>query len=179
MSGDVHGLGIGKSDEWYTPPCVFAALGETFDLDVAAPVDGPMHVPAAAWISADSLNEPWRGFVWMNPPFGGRNGLDKWLGKFFDHGNGIALTPDRASAPWFFAAWQRADALMFTRRTKFVLPNGKTAGSPAFGNALWAAGDRAVIALRHAERNGFGLLADLRVGRVSSRASTLFCERAA
>jgi hypothetical protein len=37
----------------------------------------------------------------MNPPFGGRNGLAPWLDKFFANGNGIALTPDRTSAPWW------------------------------------------------------------------------------
>jgi hypothetical protein len=39
----------------------------------------------------------------MNPPFGPRNGIVPWLEKFFAHGNGIALVPDRTSAPW----WQR------------------------------------------------------------------------
>jgi hypothetical protein len=38
----------GESDEWYTPRYIFDALGERFDLCVAAPVDGPRHVPASA-----------------------------------------------------------------------------------------------------------------------------------
>ena len=32
---------IGASDDWYTPARVFEALGTTFDLDVAAPPEGP------------------------------------------------------------------------------------------------------------------------------------------
>lgn len=65
---------IGQSDEWYTPAYIFAALGVRFDMDVAAPKDGPRHVPCDGWHWGNSLSLPWRGFVWMNPPFGGRNG---------------------------------------------------------------------------------------------------------
>lgn len=101
---------IGKSDEWYTPPEVFHALGEIFDLDVAHPAGVITHVPCSAFLSDGALQRPWSGFVWMNPPFGGRNSLAPWLARFFDHGNGIALTPDRTSAPWWQDAAARADA---------------------------------------------------------------------
>ena len=111
---------IGASDEWYTPRIVFDALGVRFDLDVAAPVDGPRHVPCTRWYSSESLDREWDGFVWMNPPFGGRNSLRPWLARFFEHGNGIALTPDRTSAPWWQDAAYRADAILFTRgKVKF------------------------------------------------------------
>ena len=154
----VNGLGIGRSNEWFTPKSIFEALGCSFDLDVAAPADGPLHVPCRAWISRDSLDRDWFGFIWMNPPFGGRNGLAPWLDKFFDHANGIALTPDRTSSPWFHDAWRRTDAVMFTRKTPFLRANGESAGSPAFGTALWAIGDTGVSALRAAHSKGFGLL---------------------
>lgn len=39
----------GETDEWYTPRYIFDALGETFDLDVACPPEGPRHVPAARY----------------------------------------------------------------------------------------------------------------------------------
>ena len=80
----------GATDEWYTPPAVFEALGCHFDTDVAHPGDGLCHVPAQRWIMTESLQRDWRpyGFVWMNPPFGGRNAIAPWLTKFFDHGNG-------------------------------------------------------------------------------------------
>lgn len=159
----VNGLGEGKSNDWHTPPRIFDALGCRFDLDVSAPNDGPLHVPCGRWISSNSLEREWSGFIWMNPPFGGRNGLRPWLTKFFDHGDGIALTPDRTSAPWFSEAWARADAVLFTSgKTPFLLPTGEKAGSPAFGTALWAAGERGVEALTRAEANGLGMLASLR-----------------
>jgi hypothetical protein len=149
----------GASDEWYTPHSVFDALGCRFDMDVAAPRAGPRHVPTTCWLSADSLSQQWRGFVWMNPPFGKRNALEPWLAKFFDHGNGIALVPDRTSAPWFWAAWQRADAVLFTRKLRFLRPDGSEGKSPSCGTALLAIGPQGSTALDRAFRAGFGILA--------------------
>jgi hypothetical protein len=78
----------GASDEWFTPAYVFDALGVRFDLDVASPDGLTTHVPADESITADSLAVDWAGFVWMNPPFGGRNGIAPWLDKFFAHDGG-------------------------------------------------------------------------------------------
>lgn len=145
---------IGASDEWYTPRHVFDALGEEFDLDVAAPLDGPRHVPARQWLHAgsDGLRHAWQGFVWMNPPFGGRNALAPWLDRFFAHGNGIALTPDRTSAPWWQDAADKADAILLTRgKLKFERPDGSIGASPGSGVTLWAAGERATQAILRAD----------------------------
>jgi hypothetical protein len=150
----------GATDEWYTPKHVFDALGETFDLDVAAAHGGPRYVPCAAYLSPSQcgLSTPWCGsFVWMNPPFGGRNGLAPWLDKFFANGNGIALTPDRTSAPWWQDAAERADAIMLTRgKIKFERPDGSIGKSPGSGVTLWAAGERAELAIRRASILGLG-----------------------
>jgi len=97
----------GESDEWYTPRYIFDALGETFDMDVAAPPRGPRHVPAKEWYSSGALESQWFGFVWLNPPFGHQRHKREWLKKFFDHHNGIALVPDRTSAPGFRNTRQR------------------------------------------------------------------------
>jgi hypothetical protein len=41
-----HEPSVGMSDDWFTPPEIFAALGLRFDLDPCSP--GPDHwVPAA------------------------------------------------------------------------------------------------------------------------------------
>lgn len=153
----ITGLGVGKSNNWNTPTAVFWALGERFTLDVAAPIGGPLHVPCGDYFSDRGLQRCWYGFVWMNPPFGGRNGLAPWLRKFFRHGNGIALTPDRTSAPWFQEYAPQADKILFCRKQRFLNDDGNEAGSPAFGTALWAAGDRAVAALNRAAAKGFGV----------------------
>lgn len=143
----------GKSDEWYTPGYIFDALDVRFDMDVAAPQDRT-HVttPTSRFITANSLEQIWDGFVWMNPPFGKRNGLEPWLDKFFAHGRGIALTPDRTSAPWWQVAAKRAGGVLFVSpKVRFLKPDGTTGdSSPGTGTCLWAAGDQAKEVLRRA-----------------------------
>ncbi len=149
----------GRSDEWYTPKYIFDALGCRFDLDVAAPAGGPLHVPADRWISAGSLSQRWAGFIWMNPPFGGRNSLTPWLDKFFAHGDGIALTPDRSSAPWWQAAARSADAMLHVAgKVKFIRPDGSLGKSPSTGTTLFGVGGRGCVALNHAATAGLGCL---------------------
>lgn len=149
---------LGASEDWFTPAYVFDALGCRFDLDVAAPADGPLHVPCDGWHAFGSLEREWWGFVWMNPPFGGRNALTPWLDKFFAHGNGIALTPDRTSAPWFRSAWSLAGLVLFTPKIRFLRPDGTEGKSPSNGTALWAAGAQACAALDRASKHGLGIL---------------------
>lgn len=147
----------GETDEWYTPRYIFDALGERFDLDVAAPDCGPRHVPCDAWFTAadDALAREWSGFVWMNPPFGHQRHKRQWLEKFFRHGDGIALVPDRTSAPWFQEYAPRADAIQWvTPKIKFERPDGTRGEWPGTGTALLASGPRARVALARS-RLGF------------------------
>lgn len=148
----------GATDEWYTPPYVFEALGCEFDLDVAGTgfVD---WIPADATLTAESLTQKWEGFVWMNPPFGARNAITPWLAKFFRHNNGIALTPDRTSAPWWQMYARRAEAILFVSpKIKFIDANGNPGKSPAQGTTLFAVGPKGVGALHRAARANLGVL---------------------
>lgn len=155
-----HWESSGKNNNWYTPKYVFDAMGEVrFDLDVAGKHVKVNSVPSDFTYAKDSLERDWHGFVWMNPPFGGRNGLQPWLEKFLDHGNGIALTPDRTSAPWFRYAWDRAQSVLFTPKIRFIREDGSLGKSPSNGTALWAVGEKAVAALINARDNGLGILA--------------------
>ena len=140
----------GETDEWYTPRYIFDALGDHFDLDVAAPVNGPRHVPCSGWFSSGALERAWNGYIWMNPPFGHQSTKRAWLRKFFEHGNGIALVPDRTSAPWFQEYAPQADAICWiSPKIKFERPDGSIGGQPGTGTALLAAGTRAVTSLEH------------------------------
>lgn len=150
-----HEPSIGASDEWYTAREVFKALDVVFDLDPCSP--GPQHwVPARKvyTIVDDGLMQPWCGFVWMNPPFGGRNGQVPWLRKFFEHGDGIAMVAARTSAGWFHDWARKADCYVFPRgKSKFVKPDGAVGKSPGTGSVLLAAGARAYDVLdRFADR---------------------------
>lgn len=155
-----HWENTGKSDEWYTPKYIFDALDVRFDLDVAAPVDRThCHVPADRFITEDSLKHEWNGFVWMNPPFGGRNGIVPWMDKIHSIGNGIALTPDRTSAPWWQDSARHADAVLFlSGKVKFIKPDGTTGGSPSVGTTLLSFGPRGMQGLKNAQKNNLGIL---------------------
>lgn len=153
----------GKSDDWYTPRFIFDALGVDFDLDVAGKDIEVSQVPASRIIESNSLDKEWEGFVWMNPPFGGRNAIQLWMDKFLAHGNGIALTPDRTSAPWFQSSWSKADLVLFTRKIRFFRPDGSEGVSPSNGTALWGCGERACNALRNAAAQGIGILGEPRI----------------
>lgn len=145
----------GESDEWYTPSYIFDALGESFDLDVASPPEGPRHVPCMRWLSADGLTATWNGFVWMNPPFGHQSTKRAWLTRFFSHGHGIALLPDRTSAPWWQEFAPKASAVLFVSpKVKFERPDGSIGEQPGTGTSLLAAGERAASALVRARSLG-------------------------
>lgn len=131
------------SDDWYTPRYIFDALGCSFDLDVAAPIEGPRYVPAAYWYHQDGLAQPWFGFVWMNPPYGHNRDKLLWGSKFFEHGDGIALLPDRTSAPWWQHLAPHATAICFVNgKIKFERPDGSRGEQPGNGTCLFAAGSR-------------------------------------
>lgn len=154
---------IGESDDWYTPPAIFDALGLTFDLDPCSP--GNAHwVPARKvfTIADDGLKQPWRGMVFMNPPFGGRNGHVPWLVKFLNHGNGIAIVRSYTSAGWWHDHMHRSDMLLWPRgKTKFIKPDGTIGRAPGHGVVLIGMGDVACSAL---EKSCLGMCWDRRLG---------------
>jgi len=152
---------IGESDEWYTPPEIFGALGIVFDLDPCSP--GISHwVPAffAFTKADDGLSREWTGRVFMNPPFGGRNGHVPWLKKFLDHGDGIAVVRSYTSAAWFHDLIPRAECLLWPRgKTRFYRPDGSQGGNPGSGVVFLGMGDASCDALLH---SGLGMTWDRR-----------------
>lgn len=140
----------GGSDEWYTPPEVFEAMGLVFHTDAASPGGQTVPwIPAVYHITHDSLDRNWIGRTWLNAPFGSRNALVPWLAKFVDHGHGVALVPDRTSAPWFQKFAPMCDAVLFwERKVKFIDQNGVRQPHPGNGTCLFAIGNDCVEALR-------------------------------
>lgn len=153
-----HEQAVGKSDEWYTPPYVFEALGCEFDYDVASPGRKVTPwIPARNFITKYDDNPVWSGFIWLNPPFGGRNAIRPWLDKFFRHGNGICLTPDRTSAPWWCEFAQYASIVLFVSpKIMFISGDGAKNNSPAQGTCLFGVGKNAAIPLVRAQSYGLG-----------------------
>jgi hypothetical protein len=97
------------SDDYLTPRWVFDAMGLTFDIDVCAPPGGVPWIPATRHYDQtdDGLAQPWRGRVWMNPPF---SGTDTWIKRFIHHRHGVCLVP-HSRARWHTQLWESDAAL--------------------------------------------------------------------
>jgi len=91
----------------------------------------------------------------MNPPYE-RGILSHWMGRFFRHGNGIALVNARTETSWFVRwVWPKASAVFFPAgRVRFCRPDGRTgnvAGSPSVFVAM---GDEAADRLSRLKLRG-------------------------
>jgi hypothetical protein len=140
---------MGDTNEWYTPPGIFDALGLDFDLDPCAPPGGLPWVPARRFYSIedDGLSQPWAGRVWLNPPYGRLTVA--WMRRLAAHGNGVALVFARTETQWWHETIGAAHAVCFIEgRLSFVARDGKpgisNAGAPS---ALVAYGDACAIAV--------------------------------
>lgn len=110
----------------------------------------------------DGMTQPWSGCVFMNPPFGGRNGHVPWLKRFLMHGDGIAIVRAYTSSRWFHDWAVQADALLFPRgKTKFIRPDGSIGKAPGHGVVLLGAGMSACVALKSSH---FGFFVGQRFG---------------
>lgn len=156
-----HEPTVGATDEWYTPKYIFDALGLTFDLDPCSP--GPDHwVPAKkVFTSMDNgLLQPWSGLVWMNPPFGARNGHVPWLQRFISHGNGVGCVRAYTSSGWWHEYLPNVDIIIFPKgKTKFIRPDGSIGKQPGHGVALFSIGTLANTALIN---SGLGMIWQIR-----------------
>lgn len=154
MSGFTHEPPAGGSPEWYTPPHIFGALGLEFDLDPCAP-----PLPKASWLPVrerysppvDGFALPWRGRVWLNPPYATETA--RWVGRLAEHGNGIALVFARTDTPWFQGAVELAHLVCFPAgRVEFVPGHPRASRSRAGApSALLAFGDDCAAALARSD----------------------------
>lgn len=141
--------------EYYTPKYVFDSMDVVFDLDVAHPEKFKTNVPCKRFFYEDSLNKDWEGFVWMNPPYGNESNKLQWIEKFVQHGNGVALMPDRTSATWWQVFAKQSSLFALTKnKIKFELSDGSVAKSPGTGNTFFAVGEKGIQALINLEKKG-------------------------
>jgi hypothetical protein len=153
---------IGETSDWFTPPSIFEALRLRFDLDPCSPGEGHWVPARQVYTEADDgLSKPWRGLVFMNPPFGGRNGHVPWIERFFQHGDGIAICRAYTSSSWWHEHMHRAEMILFPKgKTKFHRPDGTIGGSPGHGVVLVGMGELACAALA---ASGLGMVWDRRL----------------
>jgi phage N-6-adenine-methyltransferase len=147
--GFTHESPVSTSVSWYTPPSLFQVMGMVFEIDVCAPEGGLDWIPAKRHFSEidDGLKQEWQGTCWCNPPYG--KGVERWLNKMAEHGDGVVLIPSRTDTKWFQEAAKRADCVLFLKgRLQFIdgLSKTKVSGN-SVGSVLLGYGDYAVSSL--------------------------------
>lgn len=116
-----HQAAIGLTDVWFTPTYITDALG-VFDLDPATSYDRPNNIAQVSYTPAeDGLVKPWRGRVWLNPPFN-RYARPQWMRRMAEHGNGVMLIPAACETKAFkdFVFSKASGLLMLDHRPKFL-----------------------------------------------------------
>lgn len=144
---------------WLTPRKLVEALGP-FDLDPATPQQGMPWKTAERMLrpSDDGLATPWpkESFVFHNPPYG--EGMDRWMAKAADHGNGITLIFARVETGYFFeSVWRHPNTsglFFFESRLKFSNAEGETSNTAASPSVAIAYGARALSRMEYALRRG-------------------------
>jgi ParB family chromosome partitioning protein len=138
--------GTGQN-EWYTPSrfveAARAVMG-AIDFDPASSPLANQTVQAEHFLclEQDGLKHPWRGRVWLNPPYA-QPAIARFSEKLVEEVNSgrvqqaIALTHNYTDTGWFHTLARSADAICFTRgRIGFLSPEGKRA-SPTQGQAFF------------------------------------------
>lgn len=118
--------------KWETPQDVFDALNEEFgpfDLDPCATAENT-KCPAYYTKEQDGLAHPWRGKVFVNPPYG--RSIKWWVRRCFVAAGStaelvVALIPARTDAAWWHDFVMKASEIRFIR------------GRLKFGGAKWNA----------------------------------------
>jgi hypothetical protein len=140
--------------EWLTPPELVKKLGK-FDLDPCVPIQPPfVHAKNNYNLNDNGLSKEWFGRVYMNPPY--CKGMEVWIEKLKNHGNGIALIFARTETKLFFNhIWNDAHAILFVKgRIKFYNINGEQKGTPGAPSVFIAYGEENVIALENSTIEG-------------------------
>ena len=132
--------------DWETPAKVFDPLDEEFHftLDVCA---NEHNRKVLRYYWDDSLNIPWTGMCWMNPPYGKEIGL--WVKKAYDSACSgdatvVCLLPGRSNNDWWKYVIQ-AEVRFIRKKLQFV-------GSP--GVSMFPN----VIAIFHAHLDPGGIM---------------------
>ena len=133
----IAGMNIDTGQKtWLTPKWIVDALGP-FDMDPCVPDHMPWSTATRMVTKAeDGLVVPWKGAVWLNPPYG-RESLP-FLMKMASHRNGVALLFGRTDTrAWHQYVFPVCDSVLFMRgRISFYREDGTCAGGANAPSAL-------------------------------------------
>jgi ParB family chromosome partitioning protein len=145
IGGKAHVSWATGQPEWYTPPEFLAAARDvlgSIDLDPASCDKAQQAVQAARYFTAqeDGLGQPWRGKVWLNPPF---RQVDRFAAKLCEaHRSGavpeaVLLVNNATETAWFQDTARMASALCLPLgRIRFLDHSGTPQQQPLQGQAI-------------------------------------------
>jgi hypothetical protein len=151
--------------EWFSPreyAEAAAAVMGAIDLDPASTVEANEVIGAATFFSVedDGLSQPWKGRVWMNPPYS-RPTIDGFCAKLAesyaqgDVTEACVLVNNATETGWFHALAEVAAAICFPRhRVRFWHP-GRESWTPLQGQAVLYFGPKVKAFRREFLRFGF------------------------
>jgi phage N-6-adenine-methyltransferase len=139
-------------EEWFTPQAVVEAVRQvlgTIDLDPASCTEANAVVKARRFytIKDDGLRQPWRGRMFVNPPYSVTKislFIEKLVGHVQDGSvtEAIVVVNSETEVRWFRSLSSVATGVCFpTGRIKFWKPGRKTGTSP-LGQAIVYVGRR-------------------------------------
>ena len=129
-----------KDQTWETPQDLFDKLNSVFNFEVdvcAVPETAKCNTYFTPEI--DGLKQEWKGFCWMNPPYGREQ--VKWIEKASkENATTVCLIPARPDTKvWQEIIFKKAKAVCFIKgRLKF----GSSKDSAPFPSALIVFGDK-------------------------------------
>jgi ParB family chromosome partitioning protein len=143
----VHVSNNSGNNEWYTPPEFIETARKvmgSIDCDPASSAIANQTVKASEFLTAedDGLSRPWRGNVWMNPPYAQPlvNDFANTLTEKFANGEinqACVLVNNATETGWFYRLVSGSAAICFVRsRIKFLDRDGVRSGAPLQGQAI-------------------------------------------
>ena len=139
------------SNEWYTPLDIIERARKVMggiDLDPATSLIANRTVRATKFYTEadDSLNQPWHGRVWCNPPYGKLTKpfslrlLEEYQCKRVEQFM-LLLNSNILQTNWFEPLWE-ASVCILHGRLRFISPYGRN-NNPTHGSILIYQGQRA------------------------------------
>jgi len=132
--------------DWETPSTLVYELAMVFkwDLDVCA--SRPNVCERFYSPDDDGLSKPWKGLCFMNPPYGRKRRINRWMQKARKEGSKpdttvVCLPPARTSTIWWQETVPFASLVVFIRGRLYFEINGEPVGPSGFPSAFVVFGD--------------------------------------